>query len=174
MSTVRRMSGVVLCAALFVFLSSCPRGPDRDKVVPVSGTVTFLNAQGEKVSLTGGRVAAIRFTTGDGRPPAHVTIQENGHYELSTYDTGDGAVVGLHQVAIELRGPQIPLFTEPPPPGEPMPITSPEDFFTPGEMLSPQKYADPATSGLTKEVTEKGPNVFDFEIPNVQEPSEDE
>jgi len=73
--------------------------------------------------------------------PARGIIQPDGSFVLSTYQPGDGAVVGLHKVRItcfESQGPQ---------------SAGAEDRELPaGKSLIPQHYNHYGTSGLEEEV----------------------
>ena len=77
---------------------------------------------------------------------------DDGSFHLRTYVPKDGAPAGAYAVSIdkttETRQP--PKDPEAPPP--PLEITH----------HLPKRYRDAKTSGLTAEVTDKGPNVFVF------------
>jgi hypothetical protein len=60
----------------------------------------------------------------------------DGEFELSTFGTGDGALIGTHKVAVVANEPSNSTDAEAPP----------------GKLLVPQRYTNPATSGLTIEV----------------------
>jgi hypothetical protein len=67
-------------------------GPHVAPTVPVKGTVTF---KGQPVTQ-----GTITFEPEDIGREAHATIQPDGTFVLSTFKEGDGAVPGLHRVAI--------------------------------------------------------------------------
>jgi hypothetical protein len=112
------------CVALsLVFLlAGCDSRPRR---VPVSGQVLI---DGQPVTA-----GSIQVVPDDARP-AQGTIDEQGHFTLTTYEQGDGCVPGTHRVAVSatemIGGDQV-------------------------RYLVPQKYADFSSSGLT--VTIDGP-----------------
>ncbi|MEX0867212.1 MAG: hypothetical protein WD030_07630, partial [Pirellulales bacterium] len=90
-------------------------------------------------------------------PAAVGTLDEHGQYALSTYQSGDGAVVGTHQV----------YFVAPPVEDESF---SEADYMS-GRVPRPRsrqpfvpvKYLAARTSELTAEVV-RGTNRLDFEL----------
>jgi hypothetical protein len=110
-------------------------------VAPVSGVVTYA---GKPVPT--GTVVFMPLESG---PPAYGNIGPDGHFTLSTYSPGDGAVVGKHAVMITALE-QLP----------------PELANNPNrlpKMLIPLKYNDTRTSTLTAEVA-SGDNTIDFPL----------
>lgn len=87
-----RLSGLVS----LVVLGGCGGGSQVD-TAPVAGTVT---ANGEPVA--GGSLTFTPAADGDkilSGKPATAIVQEDGSYVLTTYEAGDGAVVGKHKVS---------------------------------------------------------------------------
>jgi hypothetical protein len=76
-----------LLAGLVVGIA-CSRGP---KLVPVSGVVLL---DGQPVAN-----AAVLFIPAEGRP-AEGTTDAEGKFTLQTFQPGDGALVGLHDVTV--------------------------------------------------------------------------
>lgn len=72
----------------------------------------------------------------------------DGMFTLTTWRTGDGAVAGEHSVSIETI-----VITGYTPDGLPIEVND-----------MPPKYRDPAKSGLTATINEKGKNVLSFEV----------
>ncbi|MBN1395249.1 MAG: hypothetical protein JW959_09515 [Pirellulales bacterium] len=135
---------------LGLFLNGC--GESRPNTASVSGKVTY---QGKPV--TTGRIT---FYPVDGSRPAMAAINEDGTYTLTTFDKGDGAMLGKHKVTIKstrtVGGTPIDEFAETPPdavPAEPPKL----------EWLVPEKYARRDTTPLTAEITE-GKNVKNFDL----------
>jgi hypothetical protein len=133
--------GVIL---LSVAVAGCDDG--RPRRVPVSGQV-----------LIDGRplqVGAIRFSPDDGRP-ATGELDGQGRFSLSTFERGDGCVLGTHRVAV---------------------ISVEELNSTTRRWNTPMAYAAPSNSGLTQTIdgptdsllieltwgTEKGPIIERF------------
>jgi hypothetical protein len=91
--------------------------------VPVSGRVTI-----DGKPLTHGYV---RFAPADTRASSG-SLDSQGHFTLTCYEPGDGTVLGVHHVTVmgqEAIGSETIKWH------------------------APKKYADPATSGLTREIT---------------------
>ena len=146
-------SACLACA----LLSGCG-GP---KVAPVRGRVTYAGKP-----VPGGKIL---FYPESGRM-AIGEIGADGTYTLTTFTSGDGALVGAHRVAIESTRVG---------PGSMQAPTSIEEEIelskkgAPGgkvlvagtvKWLVPQKYSLPETSDLTATVG-SGPNEINFDIP---------
>lgn len=132
-------------------------GPGRPEVAPVRGTVTL-----------GGRpipMGIIQFWPEEGRP-ARGTINQDGTYTLTTFESGDGAVLGKHVVTIESVATS---DTAPKPKSVEEEIAIYSDPNTPvvqgGAMqtLIPRAYADRAQTPLRAEVA-RGENTLDFQL----------
>jgi hypothetical protein len=136
-------------------LGGCGSGlPERGKVTgkvtvngkPVpQGTVTFYPKTGRSAS---------------GR------IQPDGTYTLTTFDEGDGAIVGSHEVTIEAvrfagasRGKSFEEEIATAKTG-----TRVDPAAAKPQWLLPEKYSLRGQSGLTREV-ESGANTIDFALP---------
>jgi hypothetical protein len=137
---------IVLCMAL----SGCGRG--RPATATVGGRVTY---RGKPVPS--GRIA---FQPEEGRL-AMGTLGPDGSYTLTTFQPGDGALLGKHRVTIEATQ-QIG--------GGPLPKSRKEEFrmglgSSPViEWLVPEKYSRLATSPLKAEV-KRGSNTINFDLP---------
>jgi hypothetical protein len=83
---VRRSTILV---AMLVLLAGC--GDGKPTRVPISGKV-LIDGQ----PLTLGSIAYVP----QGARPSGGAIDKNGHFELSCYELGDGAVLGAHRVMI--------------------------------------------------------------------------
>lgn len=148
-----RISTLVIVAALLA--SGC----GGEKLGRVTGTVT---AGGKPVS--GGTV---QFIPATGKA-AVASINPDGTYALTTYDTGDGALVGPHKVVIHATRVGAGKLVE---------AKSIEDeialaqkgsgkILVPGkvEWLVPERYSAPGTSDLTATV-EPGEQTINFDLP---------
>lgn len=121
----------VSSAALFIFLVpavfGCGADQSRDlpRTVPVSGEI-----------LLKGKPVLDAFLTfhpqGTGNP-AFGKVDENGKFQLTTYEKGDGAVLGQHTVTVQ-------IMPEGAVPGM--------EAETGKGMSIPKKYNSPATSPL--------------------------
>jgi hypothetical protein len=117
--------------------------------------VTFLSRM-----ESGGELSAVGLTDADGR------------FELKTYRPGDGAIAGSHRVAIEKRS----LGGGEPDSGKP--FASQQEYEArrgtgAPKLVSevPGSYGSFDTSGLTAEVSEKGPNEFVFKLDDAGSPT---
>jgi hypothetical protein len=121
-------------------------GSDGPEMAKVTGTVTY---NGKPV--TKGTISFQPTDPANGAPANGVI--EDGSYRLQTTEPGDGARLGDYQVGIRsVEGePDVPL--------DYIPKKKP----APPKSLIPQKYENPAASGLTAKV-ESGSNTLDFDL----------
>jgi len=146
-----RMFSTLFILAISIALSTgCGGQNKRPPLAKVSGTVVY---KGNPVAG-----ASVSFMM-DGAPrPAIGTTDDNGNFQLTTYDTDDGAVIGTHKVTVNLSNfdPDAPRVT-------------PEDLAKNGPPPKPKggtipaKYADIKTTPL-KNTVEPGPNNFPIEL----------
>lgn len=122
------------------WIVGCGGDSDRLQTAPVHGTVSY-NGQ----PLTRGSITFVPTQSG---PTATGQIQPDGTYSLTTYEEGDGAILGSHRVMIVSMDEGSGL---------------PEDAMTEPKLLIPDKYGRDQTSGLTADVTE-GDNEIDFPL----------
>ncbi len=111
-----------------VFLSTClcaGCSDGRPGIVPVSGQVLI---DGEP--LTHGFV---RFAPPNSRV-AMGRLDKEGHFRLTSFESGDGAVVGNHRIAIKSH--------------EPLAGSNKIKWH------APRKYSNYSSSGLTQKITE--------------------
>ena len=95
---------------------------------------------------------------GGGRPATALT-NADGSFEMTTFNTGDGAIVGKHSVSISAGSGE--EDASPPMPGFP---GHEEWLKKQREMIDP-KYGDPKTSGFTFTVPEGGLSDVEIKIP---------
>jgi hypothetical protein len=108
-----------LSLAVLFFAAGCDSRPTR---VKVSGKVLV---DGEP--LTKG---FLDFMPEKGRKSSG-TVDANGHFELTCFEPGDGALIGKHQIQVMASDPINDTTTK---------------------WLAPKKYADRRTSGLVEEI----------------------
>lgn len=130
----------IAVAVLVVAVAGCGSSDDQMETSSVTGTVTY---DGKPVAT-----GTVMFTPVGGGPPATGQIQEDGTYQLRTYEEGDGAVFGEHKVTITALD---------------MGSGLPEDMATEPKPLVPEKYGRDTTSGLTATVA-SGENTIDFPL----------
>jgi hypothetical protein len=132
---------------------------DRPKTVPVTGTVIY---NGEPIEG-----AHVTFFSPDKSVTAFARTGSDGTFKLTTFDEGDGAVVGTHKVSImkrEIIG-DVPASTYT---GEGDPPANYEELEDQPALetrsILPAQYSNVETSNLTAEVTERGDNDFPFTL----------
>jgi hypothetical protein len=128
-------------AALWLAAAGCG---SRLATAPVQGKVLF---RGEPLSH-----GSVLFQPDVG-PPATGTIQPDGSFVLSTYRSGDGAVLGRHRV--EVVCPQVPM-------AEAVKAAETEELALPLSAI-PDRYTSYASSGIEREVV-SGRNEFTIEL----------
>src|SRR5262245_41007136 len=153
MPDLRRLTCCLLVGSLVLPGCSGGGGPaNRRPTKKVTVTVIYKGSP-----LEGANVTFIN-QTGEAAP-AYGKTDAQGKAKMKTYVEGDGAVVGAHKVLIdksEAVG------------GQTVDVDSPQ--YNPNAPPAtvkyhiPQKYSNPATSGLTAEVKDSGPNEFTFEL----------
>jgi hypothetical protein len=107
-----------------------------------SGSVIFTPARDQA------KGSASRVATGN--------IQPDGSYTLTTFDTGDGAVLGQHVVTIESR--EKTTLT-----GPPIDPKTKRPKYVPPPTTIPNKYGSPDKTPF-RHTVEPGNNTFDFEL----------
>ncbi|WP_417384620.1 hypothetical protein [Gimesia sp.] len=131
-------SGLLLLLVLFL-CSGCGQPDDRQPTARVSGTIA-LDGQ----PLTAGN---IMFFPDSGGKHAVGMIGTDGAFHLSTYESGDGAVVGKHKVVIQVSHGS--------PDGTAVPQKTPQ---------IPVKFTQRGTTTLTAEVKAEGENNVNLNI----------
>jgi hypothetical protein len=152
--------GPLFCL-LFLVNAGC--GSKYPPTAPVSGKITL---NGEPV--TQGRIS---FHPTSGERPALANIQSDGSYSLTTFERGDGALLGSHKVSIKSTR----IENAPPPPKD-----FREEAAQAAELAKrggPQlvfivdkKYYDERTTDLQADV-KRGGNEIDFHLPDSAAPS---
>ena len=121
---------------LVLFLCACSGSvPEKAKV---SGQITCAGSP-----LKNGTVLFVHAASGR---TATAEIGADGHFELM-------AEVGMNQIAVDCRGPDI---------ADPNP-NAPKGSKLPGPVLIPYRYANPPTSELTFDV-KRGENTDDISL----------
>jgi hypothetical protein len=134
----------VAAPLIFIAVGGCggAPAPDRPKTVPVQGTITL---KGQPLAD-----ASVTFMLPDNSGSAVGRTDAAGHYSLTTFEQGDGAIPGEYGV-------QVVKYEEPPQEvkdGETPPLKS----------LIPDKYTAVASSGLKATVADGADNTFDFDL----------
>lgn len=149
-----------------VFLASLGcGGSDFPEPIPVSGSVSY---QGEPVEG-----AKVSFLSQTGGRSASGTTDASGEYSLTTFNTNDGAIPDDYAVTIAKydqadTGANIDAESD-------TDIGSDYDAMMKAAASGsgdvdkeasklPEKYADPAESGMSRTVAEGQPNEFNFEL----------
>jgi hypothetical protein len=145
---------VRLSVVIWILLLAGCGGPSRPETVPISGRVTY---GGQPV--VSGQIVFYPEPIGSGRQ-AIGAIGPDGRYTLTTFDSGDGAVLGRHRVTIK----SVRVSAGPPSAQEAAEqMRQGRDLGV--EWLVPKKYSRPNTTPLTAEV-KRGKNTIDFDLPS--------
>lgn len=131
-------------------LAGCGESSGRPPLGRVSGTVTY---NGKPVTSGSVNFTPVSGRGGDSGQPAIGQIESDGSYTLTTFDTGDGAVLGQHTVTVETR--DMSKFRVPKR-GERIKYELPK-------MTIPPKYSDPKTTPLRYTV-EPGSKTIDLDL----------
>jgi len=139
----------LISVGLMIPLVGCSRDPNLPKLGKVTGKVTY---NGKPV--TSGHVV---FTPAEGKggetgQTATGEIASDGGYEMTTFNTGDGAILGQHIVTVQVRSGEMP---------KPKPDST-IDYVLP-KLLAPAKYATTEKSPLRCTVRE-GTNEFNIDM----------
>lgn len=134
---VRILTVLVLAAMVGI---GCSRKGGLE-TAPVKGKITYKGK-----ALPSG---SIMFVPAEG-PAAMGEINSEGQYELTTYASGDGAVIGNHKVTITAL--------------QDMKDALPEQRSPTPPPIIPAKYLSDTTSGLTAEVKAKTTNEVNFDL----------
>lgn len=151
----------LLPAATMILASAClstigcgpGADPNRRPTAPVTVTLTM---EGKPVAD-----AMVIFIATEKPMPAAGKTDANGVAQLTTYETGDGAVIGLHKVQVlkteaTTAMPAAELDSE-----AYDPEAIPTNVQT--KSLVPGKYTNSGTSGFTADV-KTGANAFKFDM----------
>lgn len=155
------MKSLVACLLIAVFASGCG-GSDGPPVAvfPVSGVVTF---NGKPVVG-----ADVTFTNSEKKRSAFGRTNDKGEYRLTTFSANDGAVEGRSVVSVLKAAPAVDVVAEAdidseayvPPDVNAKPVKSNKKQ----EAQLPERYSNPATSGLMAVISTDRENTHNFEL----------
>ena len=149
--SVRHLLSLVAGLGLMFELSCCSsHHPDMPKLAKVYGKVTY---QGKPIDS--GRVVFTPASgkAGDSGQGASGQIESDGSFEMTTFNTGDGAILGQHVVTVVV-----------PQKGEmPQPDKYSQIKYAVPKNVTPSKYATADKSPLRCTVVEGGTK-FDIEL----------
>ena len=139
---------LVWLPALLAVLTVVGCGSSGPATVPVTGTILL---DGNPVEG-----ATVMFIPTEGGRMATGTTDASGQFTLTTFEKGDGAIIGSNKVAVSLRKVTGEFLDDE---GQ----VDPDDPRNTVEWVVPMKYCIADTSGLTCEVA-KGmePPTFDL------------
>ena len=130
---------------------------DRPPRLPVTGTVTYNGAPLADAQITFNPETA-------GGTAAFARTDAEGHYELTSFETGDGAVAGNYIVTIEKYDTPPILTAEVSEDEYVPPEASNAPPPAPPKNLAPDKYRQMHTSDLRAVVSDGGDNTFNFTL----------
>ena len=138
-----------LLIALTLLVYGCNKS-DRPELAQLTGTVTF---QGEPL-----KSGTIVFES-TGNRPANGRIEDGQIVGLTTFEENDGIPVGNHRVAVFATSVSSDVVAADPS----QDTASGDNYMGAAPSLLPDKYSDPANSGLTAEI-QSGTNSVTFEL----------
>lgn len=155
-------------ACLSIATFGCGGGSDYAEPEPVSGTILY---EGKPVDEA--RVSFLWSGDGSGRSASGKTDSE-GKFELTTFSTGDGAIPGEYTVTVSkadpaTQGADVDIDAETGEYGADYGAMMDAAASGSGKTVSnstilPEKYADPAESGIQRSVVEGQRNEFTIEL----------
>ena len=149
-----RFHGPAFALAAVLFAASCGCGSDHNPVGRVTGTASY---HGKPIPS-----GTIIFEVSGARP-SNAKIADGRITEVTTYAPDDGVPVGQARIAVFAKEtgptPQSAVVSDP---GQRTPHSGPGYMDVGVKSLIPQKYNDPASSGLTWEI--KGDNVVTLDL----------
>jgi hypothetical protein len=146
-------ASLLMLSAAFTVLSGCG-GSDNLSVYPVKGKITF-----EGQPMKGGGAISFVPTGGQAGAQSGGEIKEDGTYELTTYQPGDGSIPGDFRVVIT----QVTVKEPTPVADGSAPIPADGPNVAPADQI-PQIYGDFANSPLTAKVEEKPNEALNFDL----------
>jgi hypothetical protein len=152
---------VLFWCLLVLVTAGC--GSKYPPTAPVNGKITI-----DGKPVTTGRIS---FHPVNGERPALANIQPDGSYSLTTFEDGDGALLGRHKVSI--KSTRIENA-----PSTPKDLKEEAEFNAKGlfsgkphlVFLVDKKYYDDRTTDLEAEV-KPGDNQIDFKLPASAKPA---
>ena len=154
------------CLLLGIFLFVGCGGSDRPEVVPVSGVITYKGKPVKSAEVTFHPVS-------DAIPRKAIgKTNDSGEFDLTTYDTGDGAIPGECIVTvIKLESSTTTVSDDSDPMDESgaeydrmmnLAANTKTQFI--GKLQLPQKYASVDTSPEKRTIVSGDTNVFNIEL----------
>jgi hypothetical protein len=143
-------------AIIVLALGCSSKDPNRLETVPVTGTVTY---NGKPVDG-----AIVTFLARKENIPATGMTDAEGRFSLTTYEDGDGAVIGDHDVSVNKTIGSASTAVS---------IDEDPEHYTPGitpppvvKHLVPERYSQPDTSGLKVTVAKGVKNDVELALTN--------
>ena len=149
---LRKMLSLVAGVGLLCTLAGCSRDPNMPKLGRVHGKVTYKGKPVASGTVTFNPIPGKGGETGQN---ATGQIEPDGSYVMTTFNTGDGAILGEHVVAVVVR--------EKGSENQGKPKADGTIDYTMPKIITPSKYASVDTSPLRCTVKE-GDNTFDIEL----------
>jgi hypothetical protein len=163
LSRAGRPAACTLVAALVIAfsLAGCGSSAGRPKLGKVSGKVTY---KGQPVTAGTVTFTPITGKGGESGDIASGQIESDGSYTLTTFDTGDGAVLGQHAATVVMREGSADMKSLNLPPGsDPSKPGTIQPRYVLPKLATPKRFSDPSTTPLKYTVRE-GTNTFDLEL----------
>jgi hypothetical protein len=147
-----RLAAAGLSFALSLVAAGCGADANMPKLGKVHGKVTY---KGQPVTSGHITFTPVLGKGGETGQTATGEINTDGTYEMTTFNTGDGAILGQHTVTVVVRGKENEALTKPDANGH--------IRYELAKAVTPSKYASAETSPLKCTVHE-GTQDFDIEL----------
>lgn len=132
--SLRLSASALLALTCAVLAAGCGGGSDRPALVRVSGVVTYNGKP-----LPNGSVTFHPADPQKGRP-GQATIGSDGTFNPSTFAPGDGLMAGSYSISVASTEPNTEA------------LEKDKGTGIGGKSAIPEKYSDPATSGLRETI----------------------
>jgi len=142
----------VVASAACSVLPGCGGSVVRPEMAQVQGSVTYRGKKIDKGLVT---YTPVNSSGVSGGTNALGPIESDGSYSLTTFNTGDGAILGQHVVTVSVPSQDIRELNKPKADGS-------IAYILPKSAI-PARYSDSTKSPLRQTVV-VGKNVFDLEL----------
>lgn len=137
-----------------ILVSGCSKAkrPGQLPTKPVAVVVMYKGSPVEGATVT--------FIDTSGTAPAYGRTDASGRAKMKTYEEGDGAILGTHKVTVA----KVEVDTKPVADQDSADYNPNDLTPTAIKNVIPQKYASPASTDLSVEISESSPAELTLEL----------